>query len=93
MRQRGPWSHDLRPQGQFVYRRSLAYTTNGWWRVYVQRFDHDSTRDVNDIEATNSWDMTQGGFRMVVNTGEDGGQEVHHLHIHVYGGPRPWKRG
>lgn len=34
-----------------------------------------------------------GGFRMVVNTGAEGGQEVHHLHVHVMGGPRPWLRG
>ena len=34
-----------------------------------------------------------GGFRIMVNTGEEGGQEVHHLHVHVMGGPRPWKRG
>ncbi len=34
-----------------------------------------------------------GGFRMVVNTGVEGGQEVHHLHMHVMGGPRPWLRG
>jgi len=35
----------------------------------------------------------QGGFRMICNTGGDGGQEVHHLHIHVIGGPRPWLKG
>jgi len=35
----------------------------------------------------------QGGFRIVANTGGEGGQEVHHLHIHVMGGPRPWLRG
>ena len=35
----------------------------------------------------------QGGFRVVVNTGDDGGQEVHHLHLHVIGGPRPWLKG
>ncbi|GAB1384116.1 MAG TPA: histidine triad nucleotide-binding protein [Ottowia sp.] len=34
-----------------------------------------------------------GGFRIVVNTGAQGGQEVHHLHVHVLGGPRPWARG
>lgn len=34
-----------------------------------------------------------GGFRIVVNTGAQGGQEVHHLHVHVMGGPRPWARG
>ena len=35
----------------------------------------------------------EGGFRIVANTGAEGGQEVHHLHIHVMGGPRPWLRG
>lgn len=35
----------------------------------------------------------QGGFRIVCNTGGDGGQEVHHLHFHVIGGPRPWLKG
>ena len=34
-----------------------------------------------------------GGFRVIANTGDEGGQEVHHLHLHVIGGPRPWKRG
>jgi len=35
----------------------------------------------------------EGGFRIVANTGDEGGQEVHHLHVHVIGGPRPWKKG
>ncbi|MCC9598779.1 MULTISPECIES: histidine triad nucleotide-binding protein [unclassified Rubrivivax] len=33
------------------------------------------------------------GFRVVVNNGPDGGQEVYHLHMHVMGGPRPWAKG
>jgi histidine triad (HIT) family protein len=33
------------------------------------------------------------GFRNVINTGRDGHQEVHHLHMHVIGGPRPWLKG
>jgi histidine triad (HIT) family protein len=35
----------------------------------------------------------QGGYRLVTNTGVEGGQEVHHLHFHIMGGPRPWLRG
>jgi histidine triad (HIT) family protein len=33
------------------------------------------------------------GFRILVNTGVDGHQEVPHLHVHVMGGPRPWAKG
>ena len=29
-----------------------------------------------------------GGHRVVINTGREGGQEVHHLHVHVMGGRR-----
>lgn len=33
---------------------------------------------------------TYGGFKTLINSGPDGGQEVYHLHIHLLGGPRPW---
>ena len=33
------------------------------------------------------------GFRIVVNTGPDGRQEVQHVHMHAMGGPRPWLKG
>lgn len=33
----------------------------------------------------------EGGFRVVANSGDDGGQEVPHLHFHILGGERPWK--
>ncbi|MEC5217740.1 histidine triad (HIT) family protein [Actimicrobium sp. GrIS 1.19] len=32
-----------------------------------------------------------GGFKTLFNTGPDGGQEVYHLHLHVIGGPLPWR--
>jgi histidine triad (HIT) family protein len=32
-----------------------------------------------------------GGYKTLFNTGPDGGQEVYHLHMHVIGGPHPWK--
>lgn len=30
--------------------------------------------------------VEEGGYRTVVNTGDDGGQTVHHLHVHLLGG-------
>jgi histidine triad (HIT) family protein len=36
-------------------------------------------------------DAAAGGFKTLFNTGPDGGQEVYHLHLHVIGGPRPWR--
>jgi histidine triad (HIT) family protein len=35
-----------------------------------------------------------GGYRIVVNTGQDGGQSVDHLHLHLLGGrPMTWPPG
>ncbi len=46
----------------------------------------------NGIAVTGAEDgAPHGGFRVVVNTGPDGKQDVYHLHIHLMGGPRPWK--
>jgi histidine triad (HIT) family protein len=34
------------------------------------------------------------GYRFVVNCGEEGGQTVHHLHLHILGGrPMRWPPG
>ena len=30
--------------------------------------------------------LDEPGYRVVANTGQDGGQTVHHLHLHVLGG-------
>ncbi len=30
--------------------------------------------------------LAEGGFRVVINTGADGGQTVPHLHLHIIGG-------
>jgi histidine triad (HIT) family protein len=34
----------------------------------------------------------ENGFRTLINTGRGGGQEVFHIHIHVFGGGEPAPR-
>ena len=36
----------------------------------------------------------ENGFRLVINDGSDGGQEVFHIHLHVMGGRKmKWPPG
>jgi histidine triad (HIT) family protein len=30
--------------------------------------------------------ISQAGYRVIINTGADGGQVIHHLHLHLLGG-------
>lgn len=32
--------------------------------------------------------IDKSGYRVTINTGDDGGQTVHHLHVHVNGGAK-----
>ena len=38
------------------------------------------------VQAAKSAGIDKSGFRTVVNTNEDGGQTVFHLHMHILGG-------
>ena len=38
--------------------------------------------------------LAESGYRLVLNTGPDGGQAVSHIHLHLFGGrPMAWPPG
>jgi len=39
-------------------------------------------------EVTTLIGIDKTGYRLITNNGDDGGQEVHHLHFHVMGGAK-----
>ena len=45
-------------------------------------------------EVAGKLELNEGGYRLVINNGEDGGESVPHLHVHILGGRRmAWPPG
>lgn len=81
---------DIRPQAKVhllvipkEHVRSLdeAYPVNGVGH-------HEIVSELLDtgVKIARQEGLLPFGFRSVINTGEGGGQTVHHLHLHVLGG-------
>ncbi len=46
------------------------------------------------VQVANQLGLVAGGYRLVLNQGQDGGQSVGHVHVHVLGGRRmTWPPG
>lgn len=66
--------------------------------LVVPRAHHADVGELSDVDpglltevlqaavAVARQEQLTGGYRLVANTGDDGGQTVHHLHLHVLGG-------
>jgi histidine triad (HIT) family protein len=80
-----PWApvHVLIVPKQHI---ATMYDTDASHAAMLGRMTALAPRLMRDLGVTN-------GFRIVVNTGRDGMQEVQHVHMHVMGGPRPWAKG
>lgn len=57
----------------------------------VNMLNEDNVKNISHIflvinKLVNELGMSKEGYRIVNNTGEYGGQTVHHIHFHVLGG-------
>ena len=88
--------HDINPQKKV---HALIFTKG----AYVNLDDFSSKASEREIlglikgisvvakKVGVSEEVKGGGYRSLVNVGENGGQEVPHLHFHIFGGEKVWK--
>jgi diadenosine tetraphosphate (Ap4A) HIT family hydrolase len=81
--------HDINPQAPV----HVLVIPKGRWVSLA-----DFTAGASEAEIAGFWravghvakelGLEQGGYRMLSNMGSDAGQEVPHLHVHLFGGRR-----
>ncbi|MGD0154316.1 MAG: histidine triad nucleotide-binding protein [Thermacetogeniaceae bacterium] len=54
--------------------------------VGVEQADLAARLLMTAAKVARQLDVAEDGFRVVINTGDNGGQTVHHLHLHLLGG-------
>ena len=62
-------------------------------KLHVEKFQDVTANMMANMttfiqEVATKMGLDQNGYRLVTNNGEDGGQEVAHLHFHLLGGTR-----
>ena len=62
-------------------------------KVHVEKFQEVTPEMMATMtafiqEVAKKMGLDESGYRLVTNNGEDGGQEVLHLHFHLLGGAR-----
>ena len=62
---------------------------NGTYQLWVKRI-HSQTGIPTDQLKKMAKEMgfAENGYRLIINCGNDGGQEVPHLHLHLLGGEK-----
>lgn len=62
-------------------------------KIHVEKFQDTSAKLMAKMtpfiqEVAVKMGLDNSGYRLIVNNGEDGGQEVSHLHFHLLGGTK-----
>lgn len=62
-------------------------------KVHIEKFQDASSELIAKMtpfiqECTKKMGLDKNGYRLIVNNGSDGGQEIYHLHFHILGGAK-----
>ncbi|MCH9813950.1 MAG: histidine triad nucleotide-binding protein [Epsilonproteobacteria bacterium] len=62
-------------------------------KIHVENFQEMPSQLMGEMtsfiqEVASKMGLDQSGYRLITNNGEDGGQEVMHLHFHLLGGTK-----
>ena len=62
-------------------------------RLHVDSFNEVSSKTMADMTVfiqniAKEMDIEKSGYRVITNVGDNGGQEVKHLHFHILGGAK-----
>jgi histidine triad (HIT) family protein len=85
--------HDLNPQAPtHILVVPVRHAAN--LGDFAEAAQHDEVGHVLALAARLGREAAPNGYRVVINEGADGGQTVHHLHLHVLAGrPLGWPPG
>ena len=85
-----PWAiafHDIRPQAPV----HVLVIPKGRWVSWDDFSSHASDEEIAGFvratgAVTRQLELDRPGYRLMVNMGHDGHQEVPHMHVHIFGG-------
>ncbi len=79
--------YDINPKAKI----HALVITKGMYVNFQDFVEHSSNKEITDffrsvLHVCNLLGLKENGYRLVMNTGKDSGQEVPHLHVHILGG-------
>ena len=78
--------YDINPKAKI----HALVITKGMYTDFQDFMEHSSDKEISDffrsiLTVVNMLGLKEEGYRLVMNTGKNSGQEVPHLHAHILG--------
>ena len=79
--------HDIAPQAPV----HILVIPKGAWVSWDDFSARASAEEISGFvravgQVARDFDLVEPGYRLLVNLGQQGGQEIPHLHVHLFGG-------